>query len=241
MTPTPAIRSGAILAAGEGSRLKRDGWTLPKPLVPVRGVPLIEHVLSNFSAAGVTSVALIFNEREEECARFVRERFPELDFEIVIRTTASSLESFRTIAPLLPPGPALVSTVDAWCPRRDFLAFVGAAARAGEGETVLAVTPFVADERPLWASLDASGRVTRLGGSSGDAVTAGMYVFAERVRALSPPPDLARLRELLAWLVEIGEPVRAISIPKVVDVDRGTDVAAASAMAQEPAEPARRM
>ena len=193
-----AIRAGGILAAGEGSRLRRDGFNIPKPLVPVAGVPLIEQVLGNFAAAGVTSVAIIFNEQEEECARFVRERFPQLDAKVVIRTTASSLESFRMIAPLLGSGPALVSTVDAWCPRADFLAFARAAAATAGTETVLAVTPFVEDERPLWASVDGEGRVTRLGGASGNAVTAGIYVFSERARALDPPRRFRRLRRSAA-------------------------------------------
>src|SRR6266404_135364 len=38
VTPTPAL-SGAIIAAGDGSRLRRAGWTVPKPLVPVAFVP----------------------------------------------------------------------------------------------------------------------------------------------------------------------------------------------------------
>jgi glutathione synthase/RimK-type ligase-like ATP-grasp enzyme len=41
------------------------------------------------------------------------------------------------------------------------------------------------------------------------------------------------LRDYLAWLAESGERVRAIEIPKVVDVDRGADVVAAEAMARE--------
>jgi len=231
------ISTGGILAAGEGSRLKHDGWTIAKPLVPVGGVPLLEHALGNFQAAGISRVTIIFNEEEEECARIARERFPALDLDIVIRTTASSYESYRTIAPRLGTGAALVSTVDAWCPRRDFLAFVEAAC-ATPDETVLAVTRFVEDERPLWASFDGAGRVTRLGGGSGDAVTAGIYVFPERVRRDAPPADLPRLRDYLALLVDGGERVRAIPIPKVVDVDRATDIAAAEAMA-EPAPPAR--
>src|SRR5262249_52875909 len=53
------IRAGGILAAGEGSRLRGDGWSMAKPLVPVEGVPLIERVLSNFLAAGIETVAVI--------------------------------------------------------------------------------------------------------------------------------------------------------------------------------------
>ena len=224
------LREGAILAAGEGSRLREDGWTMSKPLVPVKGVPLIEHVVENFLAAGIGRLSIIFNAREEECARFVRSRFRDADIRILLKTTASSLESYREIAAMLSPGPALVSTVDAWCLRADFVEFARRAAEASAEETVLAVTPFVADEKPLRVRLGPGGLVTAIGGDSGDAVTAGIYVFPERVRNLPAPAALGRLREYLAWLVERGETVRGISIKEVVDVDRASDIRLAESL-----------
>lgn len=204
---------------------------MPKPLLPVGGVPLIEHVIANFAAAGIESVTLIFNEDEADCADYVRSRFADLDLAVLIQTTRSSLESFREVARRLAAGRALVSTVDAWCPRPDFLDFLAAASRTPPGATVLAVTPFVADERPLWASLNRAGRITSLGGSSGEVVTAGMYVVPEHIRSLSPPASLERLRDFLVWLFNRGEPLYGISIPTVVDVDRSADVALAEALA----------
>ena len=35
----------AIIAAGDGSRLADEGITLPKPLVKVRNVPLIDRLI----------------------------------------------------------------------------------------------------------------------------------------------------------------------------------------------------
>ena len=40
MTSKPGLLGG-IIAAGEGSRLRQAGWIVPKPMVPVAGVPLI--------------------------------------------------------------------------------------------------------------------------------------------------------------------------------------------------------
>lgn len=225
---------GGVIAAGEGSRLRSAGFAVPKPLVPVAGTTLIERVIGNFLAAGIGSLVIIFNEEYgRECERLVRSRFPDVDIEVVIKTTASSLESFLTIAERIKPGPALISTVDAWCSPNDFKAFVEEAARGAPDATVLAVTPFVADERPLWALLDQSGRVKSLGGDSGTMVTAGMYLMSERVRRLSVPKGLGRLRDYLSWLVASGEPVFGIPIQSVVDVDRGEDVPLAEAVARE--------
>jgi NDP-sugar pyrophosphorylase family protein len=205
---------------------------MPKPMVPVAGVPLIEHVVRNFMAAGVTSLVIIVNEEARDCAHWVRQRFPGLDLRFLIRTTASSLESFREIARHAVGRRTLVSTVDAWCPVEDFVRFVEAACRCPDPAMVLAVTPFVADERPLWVEMDEAGRVTQLGGDSGAFVTAGIYLVPEPVRRMTLPPGLGRLREFLSWLVARGEAVHGIPIPTVIDVDRTSDVALAEALAR---------
>jgi hypothetical protein len=45
--------AGGIIAAGEGSRLRQSGFAMPKPMVPIAGVPLIESVIRNFRAARI--------------------------------------------------------------------------------------------------------------------------------------------------------------------------------------------
>jgi NDP-sugar pyrophosphorylase family protein len=227
------ITAGGVIAAGKGSRLK--GLGVPKPMVEVAGVPLIEHVLTNFQAAGIVSVAVIFNSSEEGCAAYVRERFATLVTKVVVKTTRSSLESFREILGAAPKGRLLVSTVDAFCPREDFLRFVRLAAKAPSDATVLAVTGFVEDEKPLWVTTTRKGRVTVVGGASGDAVTAGIYVVPERVRRMGIPSSLPRLRDFLAWLCKSGEPMQALEIGKVVDVDRAEDLEMAEELARSSA------
>ena len=225
---------GGIIAAGEGRRLRADGWPMPKPLVPIAGVPLMASVVGNFAAAGIPSIVAIVNEAERECVEWARGRFPGLDLRFIVKTTASSLESFLEVVrypSATGPGPILVSTVDAWCPPAEFARFVEAARRRPAGSTVLAVTPFVADESPLWVRLGADGRIAEIGGAGGDVVTAGVYLVPERVRRLTPPAGLGRLREFLGWLVKSGEPVYGDVVPKVIDVDRSSDVALAEAEA----------
>jgi NDP-sugar pyrophosphorylase family protein len=225
--------TGGIIAAGEGRRLRAAGYTVPKPMVPVAGVPLIEGVIRNFLAADIAALTVIVNEDERACVEWLAARFPALDMRLIVRTTASSLESFTRVLAAAPPGPLVVSTVDAWCRPADFAGFIEAARRRPAGAMVLAVTPLVADESPLWAVLDDDGRIRDLGGKSGNVVTAGIYVVPERVRALSPPPGLGRLREFLAWLVTRGEMVYGETIDRVVDVDRSADVALAESMVRK--------
>jgi NDP-sugar pyrophosphorylase family protein len=223
--------AGGIIAAGEGSRLRGDSFPMAKPLVPVAGVPLIGGVIRNFLAAGISCLRIIVNEGEWECVNWVRSHFPSVGAEIIVKTTASSLESFVAVAGGGRHEPLLVSTVDAWCAEEDFVRFVEAARRRPRESSVLAVTPLVADERPLWVQLDDAGRVARLGGDGGELVTAGIYLVSPRVRQTPPPGHLGRLREYLTWLWQTGEPLYGEIVETVVDVDRPEDVAIAEALA----------
>ena len=203
---------------------------MPKPLVPVAGVPLIDRVIANFRAAGITSLVMIVNEQAQACRDWVHAQFPDLDIEIIVKTTRSSLESFREVTRRLAGDRALVSTVDTVCRPDDFVAFARAALRRPADASVLAVTPLVADERPLWVDVGADARIRRIGGADGTHVTAGLYVLSERARA-ADPPALGSLRDFLAWLLEQGEPFYAETIADVVDVDTKSDVVLAEALA----------
>jgi NDP-sugar pyrophosphorylase family protein len=222
---------GGIIAAGEGRRLRRAGWTVPKPLVPVAGVPLIELVIRNFLAAHITSLTIIVNEQARDCVEWIRSRFPHLAPEFIVKSTGSSLESFMEVAARHPVGRMVISTVDAWCVEADFVRFVEAASHRPPEATVLAATPLLADENPLWVGLDGAGRVTHLGERSGELVTAGMYLVPEHVRTMRAPSELGRLREFLTWLFRSGEPLYGEVIQTVVDVDRAEDRALAEALA----------
>ena len=230
-----ALRRGGIIAAGDGARLRAAGYAMPKALVPVGGVPLIEAVIGNFAAVGITSLVIFVNEASRACVDWVRARFPTLDAEFIVKTTPSSLASFQEVSGRLGPGPALISTVDAWCRPRDFARFVEAGQRHLPHASTLALTPLVADEKPLWASVDDDGRVTRLGPGAGPLVTAGLYLLAAAARAAGAPAGLDRLRDYLQWLLARA-PIYGEVIERVVDVDRPEDVALAETLAgTEPA------
>lgn len=52
------IRRAMILAAGRGRRLAPLTDSTPKPLVPVAGLPLIEHILGFLRAGGISDVVV---------------------------------------------------------------------------------------------------------------------------------------------------------------------------------------
>lgn len=57
MSVTPPDRA-FILAAGRGSRLRPHTDTLPKPLVPVAGKPIIDYVIDDLAEAGVRDITV---------------------------------------------------------------------------------------------------------------------------------------------------------------------------------------
>jgi bifunctional UDP-N-acetylglucosamine pyrophosphorylase/glucosamine-1-phosphate N-acetyltransferase len=54
-----------ILAAGEGTRLKPITSSIPKPMIPLAGKPLLEHNLLGLKEAGIKEVMLIVGYKKE--------------------------------------------------------------------------------------------------------------------------------------------------------------------------------
>jgi len=224
----------AIIAAGLGERLVAAGITQPKPLVPVAGQALIDYALGGVAAAGITDVACIVNELSAGIEDHCRQRWPELRFAFVRRTTPSSMESLFTLSPLLGPSRFLLLTTDSVCSPGVVADFVRGTADRGDADGVLAVSTFVDDEKPLWARVEADGRLTALGPEARDSslVTAGFYVFDPRI---FHEVDAARqgrftaLRQFLGHLLTRGYRLYGTRVGKTVDVDRPADLAVADA------------
>jgi dTDP-glucose pyrophosphorylase len=66
MSATKAV----ILAAGRGTRMKGLTNDLPKPMLEVRGKPILLHILEGLKAAGVTDFCIIVGHRADVVRRF---------------------------------------------------------------------------------------------------------------------------------------------------------------------------
>jgi NDP-sugar pyrophosphorylase family protein len=65
--PTLAV----LLAAGRGKRLRPFTDIMPKPLLPVAGRPLLDHVLAAVAAANIKRVCLVTNHLGDQIEDFV--------------------------------------------------------------------------------------------------------------------------------------------------------------------------
>jgi hypothetical protein len=150
--------------------------------------------------------------------------------------TPSSLHTLAEGLALMPEGPVFATMVDSvmrWDDWRSCWDGALAALKAG-ADAVLAVTPFVDDERALWVSRDRAGRAQTIGDAPVDppCVTGGVYALAPRVRPLAARAvsrGMHRMRAFLADLVAGGLHVATVEVPRIIDLDRPADVAQAEA------------
>lgn len=61
----PHVSQAVILAAGRGTRMRELTEELPKPMIPVRGRPILEHIVTGLAANGVTRFLIVVGYRKE--------------------------------------------------------------------------------------------------------------------------------------------------------------------------------
>ncbi len=158
----------ALIAAGEGSRLREEGVCEPKPLVCIQGLPMIERLIRIFVQNGARSFSVICNEQMKEVQEYL-EALKQSDvlrctydggetflcpLNVVVQTTPSSMHSLAALQEVIPPGKFCLTTVDTIFREEEFASFIRSFAGMEEcdGDGLFAVTPFVDDEKPLWVA-----------------------------------------------------------------------------------------
>ena len=61
----PSVKKAVILAAGRGTRMRELTDDLPKPMIAVRGKPILQHIVEGLRGAGVSEVLLVVGYRED--------------------------------------------------------------------------------------------------------------------------------------------------------------------------------
>jgi NDP-sugar pyrophosphorylase family protein len=225
---------GLILAGGRGSRLAADGVEAPKALVEVGGRPQIVNLIETFTELGCESIICM-----------VREGITlEVPRPTVVRTcrTPSSLHTLVAGLAIVPPGPVFCAMVDTVMPQGDWRRlYRGVTERLKAGSlAVLAVTPFVDDELPLYVTRNAEGLATGIFDTpppGPQLVTGGVYGLSPEARRLAAVAvaSLHRMRAFLRLLVELRAPVATVEVPRIIDLDHKRDLEAAERWLTAPA------
>jgi NDP-sugar pyrophosphorylase family protein len=228
----------AIIAAGEGSRLRAEGISVPKPLVPVGGVPLIERILRTFIRTGISRAACIINEQSVEVRDYVDGLNLPIAMSWVVKTTPSSMHSLLELAPYLQDDRFLCTTVDPIFPAAEFDSYVGYAAGVPETtDGILAVTRFVDDENPLYVTMADDRRILQFSKTDESPwVTGGLYVFSPaifREKDIVLAKGMNRLRNFLSHLVSKNYRIEGYPFSTIVDVDHLHDIQVAEKLLNE--------
>jgi len=228
---------GLILAGGEGSRLATAGeGSLPKPLVQVAGRPQVVRLLETFEVLGCTSLT---------CA--VRADFPTVrrvldgtrfgrPLKVIECRTPSSLHTLVEGLHAVAPGPVFCSMVDTVMRPQDWQAvYHGTERQLAEGaDMVLAVTPYVDDESPVYVRTGEDGFVRSVSDEPlhPRCITGGVYGLSAGARdAAADAVDrgVHKMRRFLAGVVADGGRVGVVEVPRIIDIDRPSDLQTANA------------
>jgi len=232
---------GAIIAAGRGERLRRSGEEIPKPLVRIDGETLLTRQARAMTRVGAREVLAIVNSETAEVIARDRIEMPD-HLRLMVRDTASSMESLLALGEVLESGNFLLATVDAIIADAEFAKFIEQAHAlitkgAGRGfDGVLGVVKWRGDKKPLFAKIAPDQEIVALGDDEARMVTAGVYLLPTSIFAFGGDArraQLSALRRFLAMLIDNGVRLGAVELADVIDVDEAADLAAARVAVEE--------
>lgn len=221
----------AIISAGEGSRLSQEGVALPKPLVQLNGVAMIDRLVQIFIRNGAEQIVIIINNEnpltKEHLYRLKAET--KVPLEVVVKTTPSSMHSFYELSPYLQDDKFCLTTVDTIFREEEFTTFIEAF-KQSDSDGYMAVTDFIDDEKPLHISTDKDLNITGFH----DAPTSDCHYISGGIYCLSPiaiktlhgcmDKGMARMRNFQRQLVADGLHLKAYPFTKILDVDHAGDI-----------------
>jgi NDP-sugar pyrophosphorylase family protein len=231
-----------ILAGGEGARLSAEGIDVPKPLVQVSGEALVVRLLTLLASLGCETLTCMVRADFTAVFRLLEGRDFGRPLNVQPCRTPSSMHTLAEGLKAVPPGSVFCTMVDTVMPAADWRSVYTATARgiADGSEAMLAVTPFVDDESPLYVRTDSADFVQALSDdplSPAVLVTGGVYGFspvARQAAAEAAGQGVQRMRGFLKWLVARGSRIGAITVPRIIDIDHESDLRLANAWLGSP-------
>jgi len=232
------MRTAVILAAGRGKRMGALTEDTPKPMIAVRGKPLLEHILERLREAGVQRALIVTGYKAE----MIEEYFAEYPIEIAFRrqevlngTAGAAMLAREWVGaePLLLTYGDILTEVSDYC---------GMVARLDAETDAVVVAKWVDDPWQGAAVYEEGGRVIRIvekppvGTSTTHWNSAGSYVFRpvlfeELERVPMSERGEYELTSALTQMIERG--LRLLLYPLEGawrDVGRPTDLDAAEKM-----------
>ncbi len=220
----------AIIAAGEGSRLAQEGVKKPKPLVELNGEPMIGRLINVFTRCNAESISIIVNNEMKEVKAYLDTLNPGVPFNVVVTSTPSSMHSFFELSRVMKKGKFCLTTVDTIFREDDFARYIAAFEADTVSDGMMAVTPFIEDEKPLYVDVDNNMNIRAFRDAAYEGarfISGGIYALNDK--AITVLEDcmsrgIARMRNFQRALIDAGLSLKAYPIEKIVDVDHAGDI-----------------
>lgn len=228
----------AIIAAGEGSRLTREGVKTPKPLVMINGEQLTDRLIRVFMDNGAEEIIIICNDHTTQVKRHLEEiqknglngRMIPLKF--IVKSTPSSMHSFFEISRYLTDGPFCLTTVDTIFRESEFASYIKDftyCVNNGNADGMMGVTDFIDDEKPLYVDVDNDMDITGFFDENNGYkyISGGIYGLTNKsidiLKCCIERGD-SRMRNFQRALVNAGYHLKARPFSKLLDIDHVSDI-----------------
>ena len=107
------LNTAMVLCAGLGTRMAPADNGRPKPLVPVQGKALVDHVLDRLAATGITRAVINVHHRADLIEKHLRNRTaPTIEFSDERAHLLDTGGGVKKALPRLPPGAFLIHNAD---------------------------------------------------------------------------------------------------------------------------------
>ena len=222
----------AIIAAGEGSRLAHEGVKVPKPLIELQGIPIIERLVMLFAAQGASSINIIINGQQPSTLQLLQRLQGEYPINIVVKDTPSSMHSLHALSHLLRGDKFCLTTVDTIFKEQEFTEYIKAF-ETSPYDGLMAVTDYIDDEKPLYVETDDNMDITAFADSPSATsryISGGIYGLQENALDILDECMAAgthRIRNFQRSLVAGGMKLKAYPFKKIIDIDHAEDIAKA--------------
>lgn len=224
----------AIIAAGEGSRLRHEGIDVPKPLVRLGDTPLITRLIDIMRRQpDCERVSVIISPAVRDYvadAGAVPATWADAD-DVIVASTPGSMHSLHRLAPCLRQSDRFcLTTVDTVFRHEEFDAFTDTLRRADDADGYMGVTTYIDDEKPLYISADAEGWITGYFDTplpDTPYVSGGIYALpSSSLDVLDDCMEagMVRMRDFQRALVASGMRLRAWPFSCIIDVDHADDI-----------------
>ncbi|WP_221393222.1 sugar phosphate nucleotidyltransferase [Dyadobacter sp. NIV53] len=230
----------AIIAAGEGSRLAKEGFPLPKPMVSLHGKMLIDRLISVFMNNNSDSIHIIINEDSEKLDDHLSVTNYSFPIDLVRKSTPSSLHSFYELLKTIPNVDSIcLTTTDTVFREAEFQAYINEFENNKEIDGLMAVTSFVDDESPLFVAADQDLNITAFTDNNTTKtpfISGGIYCLRGKALAVvaeSIANGTNRMRNFQRNMLSSGVKLKAYPFSKIVDVDHVADIQTAELFLME--------